>query len=198
VTGIDIAEDLLAAARTLSAHVRPPIDFKHGDAERLPVPDASFDRVISTFGVMFAGNHRQAALELARVCKPGGRLVLATWIPEGIIGQLFALIGKYNPAPPPPQSPLEWGREDHVRALLGDAFELGFERGASVSYYPDGAAILATLRAGFGPFIMLSKQLDEPTRERFEDEIIAFHDRFKTAHGLCFPREYLLTIGTRR
>ena len=83
VTAVDIAADLLTAARELSAHVRPPIAFQLADAESLPFPDGHFDGVISTFGVMFARNHERAAAELARVCRKGGRLVLATWAPEG-------------------------------------------------------------------------------------------------------------------
>jgi ubiquinone/menaquinone biosynthesis C-methylase UbiE len=89
VTGVDISEELLAAARELSAHVRPPIDFRQADAERLPFGDGAFDGVTSTFGIMFAFDQAQAAAELARACRPGGRLTLTTWAPAGAVAQFF-------------------------------------------------------------------------------------------------------------
>ena len=101
VMGVDISPELLAAATDLSGHIRPPIEFRLGDAEQLPFDDAAFDGVISTFGVMFAINQAAAAAELARVCRSGGRLVLATWAPEGAVAEFFRIIAQHSDAPPP-------------------------------------------------------------------------------------------------
>lgn len=120
VTAVDIAADLLTAARELSAHVRPPIAFQLADAESLPLADGRFDGVISTFGVMFAWNHEKAAAELARVCRKGGRLVLATWTREGAVAKFFSIVGKHSGAPPPPVSPL--GRSRLCEIAAGPRF----------------------------------------------------------------------------
>jgi ubiquinone/menaquinone biosynthesis C-methylase UbiE len=101
VTAVDIADGLLAVARELSAHIRPSIEFQLADAERLPFADGVFDSVISTFGVIFANNQAQAAAELGRVCRPGGRVVLASWALAGSAAEFFGIIGKYRDAPPP-------------------------------------------------------------------------------------------------
>ena len=100
------------------------ISWEEADAESLPYDDASFDAVISCVGVMFAPHHQAAADELVRVTRPGGRIGLISWTPEGFIGQMFAAMKPYAPAPPPgAQPPPLWGSEDHVRALLGDRVE---------------------------------------------------------------------------
>lgn len=98
---VDIAPELVAAATELSSHVRPAIAFRVGNAERLPFPEASFDGVISTFGVMFAANQGQAAHELARVCRPGGRLAITARTPTGSVADFFAVVGRHSDAPPP-------------------------------------------------------------------------------------------------
>src|SRR5215472_8679277 len=129
VVAIDIATELLNAAEALSALTTPPIDFQPADAEALPFADASFDAVISTFGIMFAGDPQQASSEAARVCRPGGRLVVAAWSPEpnGYIAKFFSTIAKYSPPPAPSPSPLTWGDQGNVEALLSRAFDLSFE-----------------------------------------------------------------------
>src|SRR5262245_6067225 len=120
-TGVDISDELLAAAHELSAHVRPAIEFRRADAERLPFDDGAFDGIISTFGVMFASDQARAAAELARVCRPGGRLVLTTWAPAGAVAEFFGVIAAYSDAPPVRWSPLAWGDPAHVEGLLGEA-----------------------------------------------------------------------------
>lgn len=198
VTAVDIATDLLAAARELSAHARPPITFQLADAEKLPFPDGRFDGVISTFGVMFAQSQEQAAAELGRVCRKGGRLALATWTREGAVAEFFGVIGKHGNAPPPPASPLAWGDPDHVTALLGRDFELTFERGVNNAYYPDAQTIWDAYTAGFGPIRGLVQTLDPPRLEAFRRDIDAYHAHYATRAGLHLKREYLVTIGRRR
>jgi SAM-dependent methyltransferase len=135
VSAVDISSELLEAAKELSGHVRPSINFQLGDAEQLPFPDASFDGVISTFGVIFAQDQQQAARELGRVMRKGGRLVLATWRPEGSVAKFLGVIARHSDAPPPPASPLAWGDPRYLEEILRD-FELRFEPGINNAYHP--------------------------------------------------------------
>jgi len=198
VTGVDIAQDLLAAARELSSHIRPPIVFRQGDAERLPFADRSFDGVISTFGVMFALNQAEAASELARVCRPGGRLVLATWAPAGAVADFFAVIAKHSDQPPPAQSPLAWGDPSHVERLLGKSFDLTFERGVADAYHDGPDDIWNRYRRGFGPMRTLIESLPKDRIEALRRDFDLHHRHYAVPAGLHISREYLLTIGKRR
>jgi SAM-dependent methyltransferase len=119
VTGVDIATNLLEQARARAAAEGLPAKFVEGDAEKLPYPDASFDAVISMFGVMFAPRPELAAAELLRVCRPGGRIALANWTPGGFVGQMFKTIAGHVPPPAGVPSPLQWGDEGKVRERLG-------------------------------------------------------------------------------
>jgi SAM-dependent methyltransferase len=197
VTGVDIARELLEAARALSAGVEPTIEFRYGDAQALPFDDAAFDKVISTFGVMFAPDQEAAARELGRVCKPAGRLVLATWRPGGAVAEFFGVIGKHGTAPPPDPSPLAWGDPERVEALLGGDFELVFEPGVSRAYYDDPEALWLRFMAGFGPLRQAWEALDAAGREAFRRDVDAYHARFTAPAGLEVEREYLVTVGRR-
>jgi ubiquinone/menaquinone biosynthesis C-methylase UbiE len=121
VVASDLTPELLEAGRRHAEQQGIPLEWRQADAEDLPFADGEFDTVMSCLGVMFAPYHQASADELVRVCRPGGTIGLLNWTPEGFIGQLFATMKPY--APPPPagaQPPPLWGREDHVRALLGD------------------------------------------------------------------------------
>ena len=199
VTAVDISSGLLEAARALSAHLQPAINFEIADAEKLPFDDASYEKVISTFGVMFAQHHQAAASELARVCKPGGRLVITTWEPDGSVAEFFGIIGKYRDAPPPKESPLAWGDPDYIRKLLGDDFELTFERGVSNSYYDSVNDIWQGMVEGFGPVRELVDSLDESHLAGFRKDIDDYHGKYTTEDGLLhIKREYLLTLAHRK
>lgn len=199
VTAVDISSGLLEAARALSAHMDPAIHFEIADAEKLPFGDASYEKMISTFGVMFAQHHQAAASEMARVCKPGGRLVMTTWVPDGSVAEFFGIIGKHGNTPPPRESPLAWGEPDHVRKLLGKDFELVFERGTSNSYYDTVDDIWQGMAAGFGPVRNLVDSLDEAQLAAFRKDIDDYHAKFTTDDGLLhIKREYLLTIAHRK
>jgi SAM-dependent methyltransferase len=200
VIGADIADGLLDAAR-LSAHEAGlDIDYRTGDAENLPFEDGAFDAVISTFGIMFASRPEDAAAELARVCRPGGRIALTTWSPDGNVFGMFKVMKQYMPAPPTPAppSPFAWGSQERVRELLGNHFDLRFE--ASTSYYrePSAEAAWETFSTGYGPTRMLAESLDGPTRSALRADFIAFHEAYATELGTCVPRDYLVTVGTRR
>ncbi|KAB1072744.1 class I SAM-dependent methyltransferase [Methylobacterium planeticum] len=200
VTGIDIAADLLASARTRAAAERLDIAYRLEDAEALSSADAAFDVVASTFGVMFAGRPEAAAAEMARVCRKGGRLGLVTWTPDGTVFEMFKVMRAYMPPPAgaPPPSPFAWGQPERLRALLGDAFDLRFEPGACVYYDCDGEAAWEVFVNGYGPTKALAGSLDPDRRADLRRDFVAFHDRFRTELGIAVPRAYLLTIGTRR
>jgi SAM-dependent methyltransferase len=195
VIGVDIAGGVVAAARALS----PGIRFEIGDAESLPLPDASFDGVVSTFGVMFASRPEDVARELARVCRRGGRLGLVTWLPSDTIDDMFKMMRPYLALPAdPPQSPFEWGRRERVRALLGAAFDLKFESGITTLRRPSGKSVWDLFVAGDGPTKSIAATLDAARRRQLQADFAAFHDAHRTELGVAMPREYLVTVGVRR
>jgi SAM-dependent methyltransferase len=130
VRGLDITPELLEAARSAAADAGVEIDWVEGDAQQLPFEDESFDVVLSVFGCMFAPDQRTTAAELARVLRPGGRMVVCAWTPEGNIGRMFITVGSRMPPPPEGfQPPILWGSEEHVRGLFeGTGVELELER----------------------------------------------------------------------
>lgn len=200
VTGVDFAPDMLAAARDLASARQLDIPFLDGDAEALPFDDGVFDAVISTFGVMFTQRPEDAAAEMARVLRPGGRLVLAVWTPDGNVFEMFKVIKRYMPqvegeAPP---SPFAWGDTGRLMELLGDAFELRFERGTSYYREPDARAAWRTFVEGYGPVQTLAANLDARKLDQFESDFVAFHERFKDELGLTVPRDYLIVHGIHR
>lgn len=199
VIGVDIADELLNAARALSSHVVPAIEFRHADAEALPFEDGAFDGVISTFGLMFAPDQAAAASEVKRVCRPGGRAVIAAWTPdeESYINKFFGMIGKYSDAPPPPVSPMLWGTTQRVEELLGDAFEFGYEIRDSMFYAPEPEDVWDEYQAGFGPIRSLIASLTDEKKAEFRKEFLDFHERYRGEVGLMLPRRYLLSVGVR-
>lgn len=198
VDAVDIAPDLLASAEHRSAHIKPPISFTRADAENLPFAPATFDRVISTFGVMFAGDHQAAADELTRVTKPGGRLLLATWLPDSAAAEFFALIGKHDDAPAPAQPPIAWGNRDHLADLLGEDFDLTFENGTNNSYNEDVEDIWNWYLKGFGPIKNLYNRLGADAAAKLKADVDAYHADHNGPAGVHIQRDYLITIGTRR
>ena len=200
VVGVDIAAGLLEAAERQALAERLSIRYLPGDAEDLPFDDATFDAVVSTCGVMFASRPEAAAKELARVVRPGGRIALTTWTSDGNLFKMFQVMKPYMPPPaaPAPPSPFEWGNTDRIRQLLGENFELKFER--AVSYYrePSAEAAWETFSTSYGPTKALAESLDPARREALRADFIAFHAGFPTALGICVPREYWLTVGIRK
>lgn len=200
VTGVDIAQGLLDAAERQARVERVLVAYRQGDAEQLPFEDESFDAIASTFGVMFASRPEAAAKEMARVVRPGGRIALTTWTSDGNLLKMFQVMKPYMPAPaqPAPPSPFEWGNPDRIRQLLGDDFELKFER--AVSYYrePSAEAAWQTFSTGYGPTKMLADTLAQDRRDRLQADFVAFHAGFPTSLGICVPREYWLTVGVRK
>jgi SAM-dependent methyltransferase len=199
VTGSDYAAPLVETARRLAAEEGLSIQYDVGDAEQLPYADASFDVLSSSFGVMFAPDQERAAGELTRVTRSGGRLGLATWRPDGSIGDSFRLLSQFQPPPPEGAGlPLDWGREDHVRGLLGDAFELEFADGVTVETGNSGEEIWERFVTSFGPLKVLAGSLDPERREELHRQFVEFEESFREGDEIRNPREYLITIGTRR
>jgi len=195
VIGVDFSPAMIEAAIRLA----PAIEFRIADAEALPFGDASFDSLTSTFGVMFAARPEDAARELKRVVRQGGRLGLTTWLAGGSVETMFHVMRPYmTPPPSPPPSPFEWGKPERLRALLGDAFDLKFEQGTTIHRAPDGKAIWDMMLAGYGPTKTLAANLTLERRSALERDFVSFLEQYRGELGVSWPREYLVTIGVRR
>ena len=165
VVASDLTPELLETGR--AEHPDLDIDWQVADAEALPWPDASYDVVMSTVGVMFAPHHQVAADELLRVLRPGGRLGIVSWTPEGFIGRLFATMREFVPPPAGVQPPPLWGKEEHVRDLLGDRVEdLVVERDhVDVDLFPGSSDFRTYFRDNYGPTLVAYRGLaDQPDR----------------------------------
>jgi SAM-dependent methyltransferase len=200
VTGIDLTPRLIDVARNRAKAGGFHIHYSVGDAERLDVPDASFDVVSSCFGMIFAPDHAAAAGELARVTKPGGRLGFSAWTPEGSVGEGFRLFAAFQPPPPEGAgAPLQWGTEDHVREMLGSDFDLTIERRISYGEAPSLDEFWASFSENFGPVRMLLDNLPPDRRAEFEDTALAFYrTKIQPDGRLVDDREYLLVTGVRK
>jgi hypothetical protein len=149
---------------------------------------------------MFASKQEAAAAELARVCRKGGRIALTTWLSDSSVFQMFRVMKKYMPPPPnpAPRSPFEWGRTERIRELLGNAFDLRFEKGVSYYREPSAEAAWETFSTGYGPTRALAGSLEPDRRKALHKDFVAFHAGYPTELGVCVPREYWLTVGTRK
>jgi ubiquinone/menaquinone biosynthesis C-methylase UbiE len=200
VTGIDISPRLIDVAKGRAAAGGYDIDYRVGDAESLDVADEDFDRVTSSFGMIFAPDHEAAARELARVTRPGGRLAFSAWTPEGTIGEMLRTFAAFQPPPPPGAgAPLMWGREEYVHEKLGAAFELSIER--RISRFEDESPEHAWeyFAPRFGPVKMMLDNLDPERRDEFEHSAREYFEQGRQADGSYVDeREYLLVTGSRR
>jgi SAM-dependent methyltransferase len=199
VVGMDLAPVLIETARERAAEEGVDVDFKVGDAEEMSFDDGSFDIVTSTCGVMFAPDHPAVARELSRVTRPGGRIALACWTPEGGLAQMFGMMRPFLPPPAPGAgSPFAWGDEAHVRELLGDAFDLEFEEHDSPLVVASGEAYWELFSSSYGPTKTAAEALDADRREEFHRTWVAFFEQFREGDEVVHHREYLLTLGSRR
>jgi len=201
VTGLDLTPELLEAARANAAEAGVEIEWIEGDAEQLPFDDESFDVVISTIGIMFAPDHRRAAREAARVLRPGGRLGIASWTPDGSVGRFFVTTAKHMPPPPEGfQPPPLWGTEDHVRGLFeGTGVELRFEDAAVSFKFESAEEATDFYENRFGPVVMAKKALEPDGKwEALREELLEqFKEEIAAAGPDGYPGEYLLTLGTK-
>lgn len=202
VVGLDLTPELFVAARRRAGEQSVTVDWVEGDAEGLPFADASFDHVLSVFGVQFAPRHELAAAELARVCRPGGSVGLVNWTPAGLIGELFAILGGYLPKPPELAGPPPlWGSEDHVRSLFeGSGVELEFAYGSNPWRFGSAEEWVAFMETRYGPTLKASERLGAEGRwEECRGEIVAMAERRNAASdgSLLLWAEYLVTVGRK-
>jgi SAM-dependent methyltransferase len=199
VTGSDYVPELIERARERARAERYPITFEVGDAEELPYADASFDYVLSTFGVMFVADHPRAAKELVRVCKPGGTIAFANWSPTGFIGRMFKTIGAHVPPPAGVTSPLMWGTENYVRELLGDGVDdVDTTARHFVFRFRSADHMLETFRSFYGPMVKAFEALDDAGRVALETDLRSlFNEANTSSTSLVIPSEYLEVVATR-
>lgn len=202
VVGLDLAPELFEAGRELAADAGVTVEWREGDAESLPFDDASFDVVLSTFGCMFAPRHDVAAGELVRVLRPGGRIGLCSWTPDGALGDFFRMLASHLPPPSPfAAPPLLWGSRGHVRYLFdGAGISLEFDRESVDFRYDSVADAVEATAADFGPLVKARELLNPQGRwEALERELVAFFEEHNVAAGpdVVFPGEYLVVLGRK-
>lgn len=176
-----------------------PLTAQEADAEALPFDDDHFDAVLSTFGVMFTPDHARAGAELVRVCKPGGRIGLANWTPEGFVGGMFKIVGAHVPPPAGVASPLQWGTEDHVSDVLGGA-DVHVVRKHFTFRYRSPQHMFETFRDCYGPTHKAWAALDEDGRASFEAALLAHFTAANRATdgSLAADSEYLEVVATKQ
>jgi len=201
VTSTDYVPALLERGRARASAEGLPVQFEPADAENLQFGDAHFDVVMSTFGVMFTPDQEKAAAEMARVCKPGGRIGLANWTPSSFIGELFKLMGRYLPPPAGVKSPALWGTEERLRELFGSRVDsIATARKNFVFRYRSPAHWLEVFRTFYGPMHKAFGALDATKQESLAADLIALAQRFNRATdgSLMAPGEYLEVVITRK
>jgi SAM-dependent methyltransferase len=199
VTSTDYVPALLERGRRRADAEALDVAFEFADAEALPYQPGTFDVVLSTFGVMFAPDQTQAAGELARVCRPGGRIGLACWTPEGFLGDLFRLVGKYVPPAAGVKSPLLWGTEPRLRELFPQASAIQNTRRMFPFRYLSAEHFVDVFRAFYGPTHKAFAALDADGQAGLERDMVALlrkADRGDRA-GLVVDGEYMETVITR-
>lgn len=200
-TGLDLIPEMFDAARRHAADAGVEVDWVQGDAEDLPFADGAFDRVMSQFGVMFAPRQELAAAELVRVCAPGGTIVAASWTPEGMVGDMFKIIGSRMPPPPADvKSPLLWGSEPHVRGLLEPhGLDVSAERAVAVFRSESVESLVSRFEANFGPWKMARTALGDRWAEVRADLVDLYTGASADAAegGIEAFGEYLLVIARK-
>ena len=200
VVGIDFVPALLERGRQRAAADRLAIDFREGDAEQLPLPDASFDAVLSTFGVMFAPDQERAAAELVRVCKRGGKIGLACWTPEGVLGESFRVISKYAPPAPGLEPAMSWGTEKHLKKLFSSAVtDWSIVRREFVFRYRSFEHWLDLFRTYYGPIHKTFAALDVEKQLALTSDLREMLLRWNRSGDstLIYPGEYLEVVVTK-
>ncbi len=204
VTGLDITPELLEDAKRNADAAGVELTLLEGDAEDLPFGDASFDVVVSTFGCMFAPRHEVAAAEIARVLRPGGRIGIAAWTPDGGIGQFFRMTASHMPPPPPGVAtgpPVMWGDPDHVRGLFADSgIELEFSKEFAEFKYESVDEGVEYMTTHFGPLVMARAALEPQGKwQAFVDEMRSLYasQNEATDGSILLRNEYLRITGMK-
>jgi ubiquinone/menaquinone biosynthesis C-methylase UbiE len=201
VVGIDYVPALLEVGRRRAAAEGLPVELLEGDAESLPFPDASFDAVTSVFGSMFAPDHAQAAAELLRVCRPGGTIALASWTPEGFVGELFRTIGAHVPPPAGVPSPMLWGTEAHLRELFAEGIaSLEVTERTFTFRFPSAEDFVTFFRSWYGPTVKAFAAVEGSARDALELDLVALARRFDRlgADAIAIPATYTEAVALTR
>lgn len=199
VVSTDYVAPLLERGRARAAADGLAVEFREADAEALPFADGSFDVVLSTFGVMFTPDQERAAAELLRVCRPGGRIGLANWTPEGFLGDLFRTIARHVPPPAGARSPMQWGSPERLDAWFGGEASLVLTKRTFKFHYRSAAHFLEVFRTWYGPMGKAFAALDAAGQEAFAGDLLELVQRaHRGGPGLAVPSEYLEVVATRR
>ena len=200
VTATDYVEHLLDKAVLRAQAEGLPVTAQVADAEALPFEDASFDTVLSTLGVMFTPNPERSSAELLRVCRPGGRIGLANWTPEGFIGQMFRIVGAHVPPPEGVPSPLQWGTDARIHELFGAEAHVAITRKHFTFRYRSAEDMFETFKVFYGPTHKAWGALDADGQRSFHDQLVALMDgaNRSTDGTLAVDSEYLEIVASRR
>lgn len=200
VVSTDYVPALLDRGSERAKADRLQVTFQEANAEDLPFADASFDVVLSTFGAMFTPNQQQAANELKRVCRPGGKIGMANWTPDSLIGQLFKIIGKYVPPAAGIRPPTLWGDKAHLDILFGSNATVAAEKKNFVFRYKSTKHWIEIFRNYYGPVLKAFAAIDPAARVTLEADLIALLDKFNTAKDgtLVIPCEYLEVVVNKK
>lgn len=201
VVSTDYVPSLLERGRLRAGAEGLTIEFREADAEALGFADATFDVVVSTFGVMFTPDQDKAAAEFTRVCKPGGKIGLANWTPEGFIGQLFKTLGKYLPPPAGAKSPALWGTEARIKEMFGAcAASIKAERRDFNFRYRSPEHFLDVFKSYYGPMLKAFAALDATNQQGLRNDLLALIGKMNRADDgtMVVPSEYLEVVITKR
>ena len=200
VTGMDLAPENIEHARRRADAEGMDIAFEVGDAEDLSYPDASFDVVLSTIGVMFCPNQEKAAEELLRVCRPGGKIGVSSWTPDGYTGSMLRTVGKHVPPPPGVKPAPLWGTEERVRELFGDGVSsLKATRRTYVFRYPSAEYFVEFFRNYYGPTVRAFGALDPEGQDALAQDLRELLDSHDTSgdETLVVPSDYLEVVAVK-
>jgi ubiquinone/menaquinone biosynthesis C-methylase UbiE len=200
VTSTDYVPDLLEQGRRRAEAEGLPVAFQAADAERLPFADGSFDVALSTFGVMFAPDQERAAAELVRVIRPGGRIALASWTPEGFLGALFRVISTFVPSPAGLRSPMAWGSKPRIVEMFArQSSAIHTERRTFAFRYRSAEHFVGFFRTYYGPTHKAFAGLDEAGRQVLEASLVDLlrASNTHTRGALVVPAEYLEVVITK-
>jgi SAM-dependent methyltransferase len=199
VTGADLSPALIETARRQAGELGLDLTLEVADAQALHYADASFDVVSSSVGLIFAPDHARVAAELARVCRPGGRVGFTAWRRSSGVGDIFRGMSGFMPPPPDGAgSPFQWAEESYVEEMLGDAFELSFEELDTRHEHHDPAEMWELFRTSYGPSHTLWNSLDEERRRALDETMTAVFEEHRDGDGISMERLYIVVTGVRK
>ncbi|HEX3290459.1 MAG TPA: class I SAM-dependent methyltransferase [Gaiella sp.] len=199
VTGSDLSPALIETAQRQASELGLDLTLEVADCQALHYPDASFDVVSSSVGVIFAPDHARVAAELARVCKPGGRLGITAWRRDSGVGDIFTGMAKFMPPPPEGAgSPFQWADEAYVEKMLGNAFELTFEELDTRHDHHDPAEMWELFRSSYGPSHVLWSSLDEGGRRELDETMTAVFEQHRDGDTISMERRYIVVTGVKK